>query len=75
MNIQLLVMEACAVGIITIIIGYFIIVVMDALHLKLNKNVQMVIGFFMLGVLIHLICEFTGVNKFYCKKGHACRYR
>jgi hypothetical protein len=25
------------------------------------------------GILFHLICEFTGVNAWYCKNGAACK--
>lgn len=25
------------------------------------------------GMLVHIICEFTGINKWYCRNGFACR--
>lgn len=37
-----------------------------------NKNYVMEITLFVTGVLAHLVFEFTGINKWYCKKGFAC---
>jgi uncharacterized membrane protein SpoIIM required for sporulation len=28
---------------------------------------------FVVGALIHLVCEITGLNKMYCSTGYACR--
>lgn len=28
---------------------------------------------FLLGMVIHFACEFTGLNRMYCSVGHACR--
>jgi nitric oxide reductase large subunit len=33
---------------------------------------QVVLSYFVTGCLIHIICEVTGVNKWYCKNGAAC---
>jgi hypothetical protein len=30
---------------------------------------------FVLGVFIHLVCEVTGINKYYCSQGYACLQR
>ena len=70
-NNQLL-MEAIAVGLVVVVLGYLVVYCMSLMKLKMNKDMQMVLGFFMLGFITHLFCEFTGVNKWYCKKGHAC---
>tara|TARA_B110001469_G_C9602591_1_gene299430 strand:- start:1161 stop:1388 length:228 start_codon:yes stop_codon:yes gene_type:complete len=67
-----LLMEAIAVGIVVVALGYLIVYVMSLMKLKMNKEKQMVLGFFMLGFITHIVCEFTGINKWYCKKGHAC---
>ena len=42
------------------------------MKLTMGRETQMAIGFFVLGALTHLVCEFTGVNKWYCKNGRAC---
>ena len=28
---------------------------------------------FILGLAIHLLCEVSGINKWYCKNGNACK--
>tara|TARA_B100001094_G_C18184044_1_gene802633 strand:- start:142 stop:501 length:360 start_codon:yes stop_codon:yes gene_type:complete len=30
-------------------------------------------GAFLLGFILHIICELTGVNKWYCRNGNACK--
>lgn len=27
---------------------------------------------FVIGLLFHLVCEWVGINRWYCKYGHAC---
>tara|TARA_B100000212_G_C27202466_1_gene459357 strand:- start:51 stop:281 length:231 start_codon:yes stop_codon:yes gene_type:complete len=71
-NLQMLLMEAIAVGILVVLLGYVVVYFMETMKLKMNKDKQMIIGFFMLGFLTHILCEFTGVNKWYCKNGRAC---
>lgn len=34
---------------------------------------QVALSYFITGCLIHILCESTGVNKWYCKNGAACR--
>lgn len=74
-NIQSLMMEAIAVGILVVLLGYVVVYFMQSMKLKMDKDKQMIIGFFMLGSLTHILCEFTGVNKWYCKNGRACLKR
>ncbi len=38
-----------------------------------NKNHIMEISLFITGVLIHLLSEYSGINKWYCKAGNACK--
>ena len=71
-GLQRLLIEAVAVGVLVVLLGYVIIYVMESMKLKMNRDKQMIIGFFILGALTHLVCEFTGVNKWYCKNGRAC---
>ena len=54
--------EAIFVGIVLVIVGKF----------TLGKNIDMKKLFFT-GVLVHLICEVVGLNKWYCRNGVACR--
>tara|TARA_A100001015_G_scaffold127945_1_gene141853 strand:- start:172 stop:414 length:243 start_codon:yes stop_codon:yes gene_type:complete len=72
--------EAIVVGIITVIIGNISgLLVASMLKVNLpeickdwNKYYTMEITLFLTGVLIHLLCEFIGINKWYCKNGNAC---
>jgi len=68
--------EAFIVGIITVIVGsavsYLFFNVRKGKQ-SLNLNYGMEIALFLSGVFIHLICEFTGINKWYCKNGNACK--
>ena len=37
-----------------------------------NKYYVMELSLFLTGVIAHLVFEYTGLNKWYCKKGYAC---
>jgi len=71
--------EAIAVGILLIPLGYLVLYGSVELSKRyksvdrMDKNIKMSLGFFLLGVLTHLFCEFTGINKWYCKSGIACQ--
>ena len=58
-----LVFETIIIGILTLLLYFFI-----------EKNVKnMYFRIFILGASIHLFCEFTGINGWYCKNGNACK--
>jgi membrane protein DedA with SNARE-associated domain len=38
-----------------------------------NKFYVMEISLFITGALIHLVCEVTGINGWYCRNGVACK--
>lgn len=71
--------EAVAVGILVVPLGYLVLYGSVELSKRyksvdrMDKNIKMSLGFFLLGVLTHLFCELTGINKWYCKKGIACQ--
>ena len=79
MDLKQLLMEAIAVGILLVPLGY--LVLYGSVELseryksvdRMDKNIKMSLGFFILGMLKHLFCDFTGINKWYCKKGVACQ--
>ena len=56
--------EAFIVGIATLILGML-------MNCVFKNNLPVVL--FVTGVLIHLLCEYTDVNTWYCKNGNACR--
>ena len=72
--------EAACVGIITVIFGTiagfivapFLKVDLPEICNSWNKFYTMEISLFLTGFLIHLFCEFSGINKWYCKNGFAC---
>ncbi len=69
--------EALCVGIATVIVGYIVsfgmIQFLSTTTKHSYRNLLMIIALFITGVLIHLICEYTGVNQWYCKNGVACQ--
>ena len=78
--------EAIIVGIATVILGQFVGLTLSTLMKKTqgsirseckkwNKNHIMEWSLFFTGVLIHLLCEYFGINKWYCKNGSACRIK
>lgn len=76
-----LIIEAFAVGIILLIVS---IPVMGALHtlypedyagcehLPSKSKNKYYVSTVIIGMLVHLLCEFSGLNKWYCKNGNAC---
>tara|TARA_B000000557_G_C20789575_1_gene450364 strand:+ start:242 stop:481 length:240 start_codon:yes stop_codon:yes gene_type:complete len=77
----ILLKEAIIVGIATVIIGSivgFIIGKFFSNNLpkickEWNKHHVMEISLFLTGFILHILCEFIGINKWYCKNGNACR--
>ena len=69
--------ESMAVGVITVLIGLLFsystmrYVNADATK-KFNHWNSVMVSLFITGVAIHLTCEFTGINKWYCANGAAC---
>ena len=74
-----LLIEAGVVGIATIIVGILVAISLKQLfkldmpvsHKNINKN-NMIMLLFITGFLIHIICEISGLNKWYCSNGNAC---
>lgn len=75
--------EAFVVGLLTVavgsLVGYALSKAVDSdlpeVCKEWNKFYVMEISLFLTGVAIHLLCEITGINKWYCKNGFACRKR
>jgi uncharacterized membrane protein HdeD (DUF308 family) len=63
-----LLIEAFVVGIVMVVVG--------AIVKNVNfqwKTYNTEITLFLTGVFAHLLFEFTGFNKWYCKNGFACK--
>ena len=73
--------ESAIVGVMTVIVGSlvgFILSKFVASDLpkvckKWNNFYVMEISLFFTGFIIHLLCEFSGLNKWYCINGNACK--
>ena len=61
--------EAFFVGILTIIIGIIIKFFMNMIF----KENNFILLLFIIGFIIHIICQISGINKLYCKHGAACK--
>lgn len=73
--------EAIVVGVMTIIVGYaagWLVQQVSPVNglseacKEWNKNYVMEKTLFVTGFLIHLLCEVSGINGWYCKNGSAC---
>jgi len=71
--------EVVAVGLATAIIGFIVSTAMMYIFAKkFNMSKyhfwwQVVLSYFITGCLIHLCCEYFGVNAWYCTNGVACK--
>tara|TARA_Y100001958_G_C21247511_1_gene578932 strand:+ start:5468 stop:5725 length:258 start_codon:yes stop_codon:yes gene_type:complete len=75
-----LLVEAVAVGIITVFVGYTITWIVSNItseakniNKEWNKNYIMELVLFLTGMCIHLLCEVSGINSWYCENGVACQ--
>jgi glycopeptide antibiotics resistance protein len=77
----MLLLEAFVVGVLTVVVGTIVGYVIGRLFSnnlpkickEWNKNHIMEICLFLTGFIIHILCELTGINKWYCKNGNACK--
>ena len=70
--------EVIVVGLGTLILGLVVRYIVAVYFEKINAdfiftNKGMWISLFLTGALLHLGCEISGVNKWYCKNGFACK--
>jgi len=75
---MLFLVEALFVGVVTVIVG--LVVSYCTMYLVNPESVKnfdhwwsIVASYFITGFLIHLLCEFSGINHWYCDNGNACR--
>jgi hypothetical protein len=69
----LLFKEAIAVGILLLIISIPIMHIQRCILPGDTASPQKYyVSTVIIGVIFHLLCEFSGLNKYYCKNGNAC---
>jgi hypothetical protein len=69
-----LALEAFIVGILNLFIGFIISYISMGDKAKTFDHWPgVLLSFFITGVIIHLVCEVSGLNKKYCKYGNACK--
>ena len=76
-----IIVEAIVVGIVIVIVGTIVGAFVGMLLgtdlppvcKDWNKNYAMEMSLFLTGALSHLLFEYTGANKWYCRNGIACK--
>lgn len=69
-----LLFEAFIVGILIVIVGFIVSYISMGNGAKDFQHWnQLLLTFFISGVIVHLGCEVSGLNKKYCKSGNACQ--
>ena len=71
--------EVVVVGVATAIIGFIVSTIMMVIFSKEFRPEkyhfwwQVILSYFITGCLIHILCEISGTNKWYCTNGVACK--
>lgn len=70
--------EATIVGLSTLVLGLALSIgfmyTQEGFHIgKITFWPSLIATNFFIGFLIHILCEWSGINKWYCRNGHACK--
>jgi hypothetical protein len=64
--------ESLCVGIILLIISIPVMGVARSISPQSKSKVKYYVSSVIIGMLTHLVCEFMGINRWYCSNGSAC---
>lgn len=68
-----LLIEIFVVGIMTMIVGTLLSYIFMGKERDNFKQWNVIyLTMFLTGAIIHIVCEISGINKYYCKNGYAC---
>jgi hypothetical protein len=68
-----LIIEAVVVGVLTVVVGLLTAAILKNVgttHMGFYTKIS--VWLFCTGAAIHLVCQATGINKYYCNNGYAC---
>jgi hypothetical protein len=67
--------ESLIVGLIVVIVGFpisYALMYWNNKDFKFDFKLSFTLNLFLIGVFVHIISEFIGLNKKYCTDGYAC---
>ena len=74
MGFKLVLTEAFIVGILILIVAFPVMKIQEYYYPGDVASPQKYwVSTVIIGMLGHLICEFSGINKYYCNNGNACQ--
>jgi hypothetical protein len=74
MNLKLVLTEALILGIVILIIAIPVMRIQEYYYPGDVASPQKYwISTVIIGILAHLLCEYSGINKYYCDHGYACQ--
>jgi len=68
--------EASAVGLAVVVVGTlisYLIAVFSDKDTRFLKNISMFVALFLIGFLLHIVSDVTGLNRWYCKNCAGCK--
>ena len=68
---NLLFKEAFVVGIILLLVSIPLMKIQNCLFPNPTSNTYYV-STMLIGITVHLFCEYAGINKYYCRNSYAC---
>lgn len=70
------ILESLILGLIVVIVGFplsYTLMYINNKDFKFDFKRSFTLNLFLIGVCVHIISEFIGLNKRYCVDGYACK--